>query len=41
MIDIGRPLHAYDIDKIKGKTLRITKSKKTTSFLHSMETLTS
>jgi len=32
MIDIGRPLHAYDIDKIKGKTLRITKSKKGQKF---------
>ena len=32
MIDIGRPLHAYDIDKIKGKTLRITKSKQGDKF---------
>ncbi len=32
MIDIGRPLHAYDIDKIKGNTLRITKSKKGQNF---------
>ncbi len=32
MIDIGRPLHAYDIDKIKGKTLRVTKSKKDDKF---------
>ncbi len=32
MIDLGRPLHAYDIDKIKGKTLRITKSKKGDKF---------
>ena len=23
MIDLGRPLHAYDIDKIKGDTLTI------------------
>ena len=40
MIDLGRPLHAYDIDKIKGKTLRITKSKKGDKFLHLMEILT-
>tara|TARA_Y100000991_G_C21953195_1_gene340774 strand:- start:21 stop:1646 length:1626 start_codon:yes stop_codon:yes gene_type:complete len=33
MIDLGRPLHAYDIDKIKGKTLRITKSKEGEKFL--------
>ena len=32
MIDIGRPLHAYDIDKIKGTTLRISKSKKGDKF---------
>ncbi len=32
MIDIGRPLHAYDIDKIKGRTLRISKSKKGDKF---------
>ncbi len=28
MIDIGRPLHAYDIDKIKGTILKVSKSKK-------------
>ena len=32
MIDIGRPLHAYDIDKIKGTTLKISKSKKGDKF---------
>ncbi len=32
MIDLGRPLHAYDIDKIKGKTLKIKKSKKGDNF---------
>ena len=32
MIDIGRPLHAYDIDKIKGKILKISKSKKGDKF---------
>ncbi len=32
MIDIGRPLHAYDIDKIKGKSLRIKKSNKGDKF---------
>ena len=26
MIDIGRPLHAYDIDKIKGEKLIISKA---------------
>ena len=28
MIDIGRPLHAYDIDKIKGTTLKISNQKR-------------
>ena len=32
MMDIGRPLHAYDIDKIKGKILKISKSKKGDKF---------
>ena len=32
MIDIGRPLHAYDIDKIKGTFLKISKSKKGDNF---------
>ncbi len=32
MIDIGRPLHAYDIEKIKGTTLKISKSKKGDKF---------
>ena len=32
MIDIGRPLHAYDIDKIKGTILKISKSKKGDKF---------
>ncbi len=32
MIDIGRPLHVYDIDKIKGTTLRVSKSKKGDKF---------
>ena len=32
MIDLGRPLHAYDIDKIKGNDLTIKKSKKGDEF---------
>ena len=32
MMDIGRPLHAYDIDKIKGTILKISKSKKGDKF---------
>ncbi len=32
MIDIGRPLHAYDIDKIKGTTLKIKTAKKGEQF---------
>ncbi len=32
MIDTGRPLHAYDIDKIKGTILKISKSKKGDKF---------
>ena len=32
MIDLGRPLHAYDIDKIKGDCLSIKMSKKGEEF---------
>ena len=32
MIDIGRPLHAYDIDKIKGASLKIKTAKKGEQF---------
>ncbi len=32
MMDIGRPLHAYDVNKIKGKTLTVRVSKKGEQF---------